>query len=607
MALLVCHRRAGRCATGRSCSSRRCCSCLFGVRAAISLPIDAVPDVTNVQVQVITAAPALSPGRGRAVRDRAGRARDGRHPEDRREVRSISKYGLSVVTVVFDDDTDIYFARQLVERAHARGATTAVPSAVRHARDGADHDRPRRDLPVRRRGNDQLTLMQLEELLDWQIAPAAPHRARRRRGEQLRRRGPAVSGRARSRKRLQAAGVSRRRGRRRPSRSRTPTPAAATSSTIASTSSSAPTGSSRTSTICERSSSARRAQGSRSRSRPSATSSSGRACAAAPPPKDGKGEVVVGVALMLHGRELAHGDARREGEARGAPAVAARRDRGSSRSTTARELVDRTIQHGRRRTSLEGALLVIARPVPARSATCAPALVVATTIPLSMLFAVIVMNAVGLSGNLMSLGAIDFGLIVDGAVIIVENAVRRLAERRRESAAAVRGGARAAIVEARDARGALGASVFGEAIIAIVYVPILALRGIEGKLFRPMATTVLFALARRVRPVAHARPGADELFLVRRESRRDETWLLRQAHALYAPALEPRCVRRGRSPLGAAACVLGARGAGRLTAARRGVRSAARRGRLARRGAPPAGRRAHRVRRDDTAPSRRRC
>jgi cobalt-zinc-cadmium resistance protein CzcA len=121
-------------------------------------------------------------------------------------------------------------------------------------------------------------------------------------------------------------------------------------------------------------------------------------------------------------------------------------------------------------------------------------LVVATVIPLSLLFAVVVMNALGLSGNLMSLGAIDFGLIVDGAVIIVENAVRRLSDRAAAAGRPLFPEERLRVVEHATLE-VRSASVFGELIIAIVYVPILALTGIEGKLFRPMALTVLFALA----------------------------------------------------------------------------------------------------------------
>ena len=160
-------------------------------------------------------------------------------------------------------------------------------------------------------------------------------------------------------------------------------------------------------------------------------------------------------------------------------------------------------------------------------------LLVAAVIPLAMLFAIIAMNAFGLSGNLMSLGAIDFGLIVDGAVIIVENTVRRLSERRRELGRSLTSEERTATV--RDATVEVRrASVFGEAIIAIVYVPILALIGVEGKLFRPMATTVLLALAGAfvlsltVVPVLAS-------YAVRPKETHHETWLLRKAHAAYLP------------------------------------------------------------------------
>ena len=110
----------GRCATGPLVLVATALLVVVGVRAAIELPIDAVPDITNVQVQVITPAPALSPVEvEQYVTVPVERAMAGIPKVE--EVRSISKYGLSVVTVVFDDGTDIYFARQLVLRAHARG------------------------------------------------------------------------------------------------------------------------------------------------------------------------------------------------------------------------------------------------------------------------------------------------------------------------------------------------------------------------------------------------------------------------------------------------------------------------------------------------------
>ena len=121
------------------------------------------------------------------------------------------------------------------------------------------------------------------------------------------------------------------------------------------------------------------------------------------------------------------------------------------------------------------------------------ALIVALAIPLSMLFAIVGMNRFGISGNLMSLGAIDFGLIVDGAVVLVENAVRRLAEERKHAGRTLtRAEVRKNVWTA--AREVAQPVTFAVSIITVVYLPLLALEGTEGKMFRPMATTVVFAL-----------------------------------------------------------------------------------------------------------------
>ena len=121
------------------------------------------------------------------------------------------------------------------------------------------------------------------------------------------------------------------------------------------------------------------------------------------------------------------------------------------------------------------------------------ALIVAASIPLSMLFALTGMLRSGISGNLMSLGAVDFGLIVDGAVVIVENVVRQLGLKQRRLGRRLTNEERQATI--RAASNQVGRPMlFGVSIITIVYVPILALTGIEGKMFRPMALTVIFAL-----------------------------------------------------------------------------------------------------------------
>ncbi len=121
------------------------------------------------------------------------------------------------------------------------------------------------------------------------------------------------------------------------------------------------------------------------------------------------------------------------------------------------------------------------------------ALITAMVIPLSMLFTITGMVKQGISANLMSLGALDFGLIVDGAVIIVENCIRRLCEERRKLGRALTGEERQGIIQSATSE-VRRVTMFGEIIIMIVYLPILTLTGIEGKMFTPMALTVIMAL-----------------------------------------------------------------------------------------------------------------
>ncbi|KIC94160.1 CusA/CzcA family heavy metal efflux RND transporter [Flavihumibacter solisilvae] len=121
-------------------------------------------------------------------------------------------------------------------------------------------------------------------------------------------------------------------------------------------------------------------------------------------------------------------------------------------------------------------------------------LIVASVIPLSMLFAVIMMDLFGISGNLMSLGALDFGLIVDGAVIIVEAVLFRLYHSKTFAGIQQISGDQMDDEVAKASGKMMNAAIFGQIIILVVYLPILSLVGIEGKMFRPMAQTVAFAL-----------------------------------------------------------------------------------------------------------------
>jgi len=134
----------------------------------------------------------------------------------------------------------------------------------------------------------------------------------------------------------------------------------------------------------------------------------------------------------------------------------------------------------------------------------------------------------GIAGSLMSLGAIDFGLVVDSSVIMVENAARRVAEDR--SGRSVREVVRDAAVEVRRP------TLFGELIIAIVYLPILALEGVEGKLFQPMALTVIFALAGSMILSLTLMPALASLVLKRRGNHRDPA-LVRALQRVYRPVL----------------------------------------------------------------------
>ncbi len=174
------------------------------------------------------------------------------------------------------------------------------------------------------------------------------------------------------------------------------------------------------------------------------------------------------------------------------------------------------------RNLLEGALIVVLVLVFFLGNLRA-GFIVASVIPLSMLFAVSLMNAFGVSGNLMSLGAIDFGLIVDGAVIVVEAIMHRLTHSQQYLGLA-RLSREQMDGEVRTSAGRMmNAAVFGQVIILIVYLPILALEGIEGKMFRPMAQTVSFAVLGALLLSITYVPAMSALFLSRKTTHR-RTW-----------------------------------------------------------------------------------
>jgi cobalt-zinc-cadmium resistance protein CzcA len=183
------------------------------------------------------------------------------------------------------------------------------------------------------------------------------------------------------------------------------------------------------------------------------------------------------------------------------------------------------------------------------------AMVTALAIPLSMLLTSIGMVQGGISGNLMSLGAIDFGLVVDGSVIIVENCLRRLAERGRELGRPLTLQERLETVfdASRQVR---SATAFGEAIIITVYLPILALTGVEGRMFHPMALTVILALGAAFVLSLTFVPAAVAICIGGRV-REEEGRLVRMAKRAYEPVLRAALRRRGPVVAVAAAAFAG--------------------------------------------------
>ncbi|MCL4788677.1 MAG: CusA/CzcA family heavy metal efflux RND transporter [Verrucomicrobia bacterium] len=183
----------------------------------------------------------------------------------------------------------------------------------------------------------------------------------------------------------------------------------------------------------------------------------------------------------------------------------------------------------------EGALLVVVI-LFALLGNFRAALITALVIPLSMLFTITGMVGSKISGNLMSLGALDFGLIVDGAVIIVENCIRRLGEEQHKLNRLLTRPERFEVV--RDAtKEVVRPSFFGVFIIMVVYLPILSLSGVEGKMFHPMAYTVIMALAGAMVFAATFIPASIALFLTGKISEK-ENILMRGAKAVYQPLLK---------------------------------------------------------------------
>jgi cobalt-zinc-cadmium resistance protein CzcA len=259
-------------------------------------------------------------------------------------------------------------------------------------------------------------------------------------------------------------------------------------------------------------------------------------------------EAVLGVVLMLMG-ENSHAVAERVAEK--VTEIQKRLPAGVviSPEYNRKNLVHRTIRTVS--TNLfEGALLVIL-VLLVLLGNWRAAFIVATAIPLSLLFAITGMTRFGISGNLMSLGAIDFGLIIDGAVVIVENIVRQLGIREHQLSRRLTIEERLHTVIAASKQ--VGTPMFfGVLIIAIVYLPILALSGVEGKMFHPMALTVMLALGGSLVLTLTLMPALCSFLLRGRIAERDNS-IIRLIKKAYAPGLRLSLRLRWLVVLGAVA------------------------------------------------------
>jgi cobalt-zinc-cadmium resistance protein CzcA len=506
----------------------------LGVVSYQRLPIDAVPDITNVQVQINTAAQGYSPLEvEQRITFPIETAMNGLPRLE--QTRSLSRYGLSQVTVVFKEGTDIYFARQLVNE-RLQQAKSRLPDKVEpalgpiatglgeifywtvEARDGA----------VKPDGTPY-SPADLREIQDWIVAPQlrgvagvtevntiggylkeyqiAPDMAKlTAHGLSL-----ATLVNAIDRNNVNAgAGYIERGGEQFVVR----TPGQVKSleeirNIVLDVVDGAPV-----------------------RVRDVADVEPGRELRTGAATENGR-EVVLGAVFMLIGQNSR------------AVADSARRkladvNRSLPPGVQALPVYDRSVLVNKaigtvRKNLVEGALLVIAI-LFVFLGNLRAALVTALVIPLVMLLVFTGMVGAGVSANLMSLGALDFGIIIDGAVVIVENCIRRLglaqaaagrpltpAERRAEVAHA-----------AAEARRPL---LFGQLIIMTVYLPILALSGIEGKMFHPMAITVVMALAGAMVLSVTFVPAAVALFVSGHVAEHDNR-LMHKARDLYRPLLD---------------------------------------------------------------------
>lgn len=463
---------------------------IWGVYNVTRLPIDAVPDITNNQVQIITVSPSLGAQEVERLISFPVELSVASIPGIT-EVRSFSRFGLSLVTVVFEEDTDIYWGRQQITEK-LKEAETQIPAGAGtptlapvstglgeiyqyelHAKKGFEHQYSPADL---RTIQDWIVRRQL--LGTPGVAEVSSF------GGKLKQYEVAVQS-----DKLRALGVT------------------ITEVFNALEKNNANAGGAyiekdpsayfiRTEGLL-RSQEEIRSIVVKNGSAPIlirdvADVREGSAIRYGAMVKDDQGEVAGGIVMMLKGENSSR-------------VIKAVKDKIEAIRKTLPEgvaiepfldrtkLVDRAISTVQKNLA-EGALIVVFVLVILLGNFRA-GMLVASVIPLSMLFAISLMNVFGVSGNLMSLGALDFGLIVDGAVIIIESVIHRIQLSKHHHLGITKLSRQQMDNEVySSASKMMGFASFGQIIILIVYLPILALVGIEGKMFKPMAQTVAFAI-----------------------------------------------------------------------------------------------------------------
>jgi cobalt-zinc-cadmium resistance protein CzcA len=518
---------------------------IWGIWSAGRLPVDAVPDITNNQVQIITSCPTLA---GQEVEQLVT------HPIERSlanlpgltELRSISRFGLSVITAVFEEEVDVYFARQLINERLKEAAAVIPPGIgspelapvstglgevfqyIIHPARGSEH---------------KYTAMELRTMQDWIVARqlyGTPGIAEvNSYGGQLKQYEVAVN----------------------------PDKLLAMNVTLSEIFTALERNNENTGgAYIDKKPNAYfiRSVGLVSnfddirnivvRSNPNGTPilikdvaevHFGSAVRYGAMTYNGEKDAVGGVIMMLKGANSAEVVDRVKARL---PVIqkSLPEDVVIEPYLDRRTLVDRAISTVKTNL-IEGALIVIFVLVIFLGNLRA-GLIVASAIPLSMLFALAMMQVFGVSANLMSLGAIDFGLIVDGAVIIVEATMHHLALRKPLTRMT-----QAEMDEEvfRSASRIRSSAAFGEIIILIVYIPILTLVGIEGKMFRPMAQTVGFAILGALLLSLTYIPMMSALLLSKSPARGPgfSDRLMAFFQRLYAPLLE-KAMRQKKAVIG---------------------------------------------------------